>query len=191
MPWQICSIRSLLSLHERIPGRPSELRQCHLPLSRIFPDRAYPVQIRFAPLSEVYRTNSHHIILIADGTALHRLSVYNFYFFHAIHSGRYLKAAETEDGKEKAVAAHRKIQCTMVCRKFASRSREGNLHHPRKTMDISGEFARIDDPFVTKYYKNFFFLSVTAPNSTISRKCGLPMFRLFNSQPNESGEKDA
>ena len=47
-------------------------------------------------------------------------------------------------------------------------------------MNTSGEFARIDDRFVTKYYKHFFLCVVDPSRPYDFAKCGPPTGGLFN-----------
>jgi carotenoid cleavage dioxygenase-like enzyme len=60
-------------------------------------------------------------------------------------------------------------------------------------MPTSGEFARINDPFVTKYYKHFFLCAVNVTKLYDFAKCGPPTGGLFNCLGHfnwETGEQD-
>ena len=66
-------------------------------------------------------------------------------------------------------------------------------YKPHATMNTSGEFARIDDRFVTKYYKHFFLCVVDPTRPYDFAKCGPPTGGLFNCLGHfnwETGQQD-
>jgi carotenoid cleavage dioxygenase-like enzyme len=64
--------------------------------------------------------------------------------------------------------------------KFNPRDPTDTRYQPYTTMATSGEFARIDDRFVTKYYKHFFLCVVDLTKPYDFAKCGPPTGGLFN-----------
>jgi carotenoid cleavage dioxygenase-like enzyme len=64
--------------------------------------------------------------------------------------------------------------------KFDPKSPANTRYMPHTTMPTSGEFARIDERFVTKPYKHFFLCVVDPTKPYDFAKCGPPVGGLFN-----------
>lgn len=64
--------------------------------------------------------------------------------------------------------------------KFNPNDPTNTRYTPYTTMNTSGEFARIDDRYVTKEYKHFFLCVVDPTRPYDFAKCGPPTGGLFN-----------
>ena len=87
----------------------------------------------------------------------------------------------------------RKLQSAMTRWKLDPRQKTETYVKPFKAIEISGEFARIDDRFVTKYYKHFFFCIRDGTKFFDAEKCAAPRLGFFNCLGRvnwETGEKD-
>jgi len=88
--------------------------------------------------------------------------------------------APEEEGAAGTVAQRNKLKSPMTRWKFNPRDPTDTRYTPYTTMPTSGEFARIDDRFVTKYYKHFFLCVVDPTKPYDFAKCGPPIGGLFN-----------
>jgi carotenoid cleavage dioxygenase len=123
-----------------------------------------------------YESDDGHIIMdltVADG---------NVFFFFRTHPPLILLivAPEEEEGAAGSVAARNKLTSPMTRWKFNPKDKTDTRYKPHMTMPTSGEFARIDDRFVTKYYKHFFLCVVDTTKPYDFAKCGPPTGGLFN-----------
>lgn len=102
-------------------------------------------------------------------------------------------APDTDEGAAGSVAARNKLNSPMTRWKFNPRDPTNTRYKPHTTMPTSGEFARIDDRYVTKYYKHFFLCVVDVTKPYDFAKCGPPSGGLFNCLGHfnwETGEQD-
>ena len=110
-----------------------------------------------------YEDEEGHVIMdltVADGNV--------FYFF------------PEEEAAAGSVAARNKLTSPMTRWRFDPKAPSGTRVKPYTTFQSSGEFARIDDRFVTKHYTRFFLCVVDPSKPYDFSKAGPPVGGLFN-----------
>jgi carotenoid cleavage dioxygenase-like enzyme len=101
-------------------------------------------------------------------------------FSSVSHHFNPLTVAPEEEGAAGSVAARNKLNSPMTRWKFNPQDPTDTRYKPHTTMPTTGEFARIDDRFVTKKYNNFFLCVVDPTRPYDFGKCGPPIGGLFN-----------